>query len=183
MLELASHIVETKSGHFNPEEFEDHYEDALKELLKKKQAGEKIEAPSESHQSDGCPAPKRGRGAWRANKATSPIRQGARRRIRTSKEEKVALVGKSAFDQPQYRPPLYWWRLRWMFVGQHSNGLPEFIQQDGRIDLCGCDTLTSISGLGAKVIHGQCAGQPTSMAPLPTRRFWPRPRLMLSAFL
>ena len=47
MLELASHIVETKSGHFNPEEFEDHYEDALKELLEKKQAGEKIEAPRE----------------------------------------------------------------------------------------------------------------------------------------
>jgi hypothetical protein len=47
MLELASHIVETKSGHFNPEEFEDHYEDALKDLLKKKQAGEKIEAPKE----------------------------------------------------------------------------------------------------------------------------------------
>jgi DNA end-binding protein Ku len=47
MLELASHIVETKSGHFNPDEFEDHYEDALKELLKKKQAGEKIEAPKE----------------------------------------------------------------------------------------------------------------------------------------
>jgi DNA end-binding protein Ku len=45
MMELASHIVETKSGHFKPEEFEDHYEDALKELLKKKQAGEKIEAP------------------------------------------------------------------------------------------------------------------------------------------
>jgi DNA end-binding protein Ku len=47
MLELASHIVETKSGHFSPEEFEDHYEDALKELLKKKLAGEKIEAPKE----------------------------------------------------------------------------------------------------------------------------------------
>jgi DNA end-binding protein Ku len=47
MLELASHIVETKSGHFNPEQFEDHYEDALKDLLKKKQAGEKIEAPKE----------------------------------------------------------------------------------------------------------------------------------------
>jgi DNA end-binding protein Ku len=47
MLELAAHIVETKSGHFNPEEFEDHYEDALKDLLKKKQAGEKIEAPKE----------------------------------------------------------------------------------------------------------------------------------------
>src|SRR5262250_987034 len=47
MLELASHIVETKSSHFDPEKFEDHYEDALKELLKKKQAGEKIEAPKE----------------------------------------------------------------------------------------------------------------------------------------
>jgi DNA end-binding protein Ku len=47
MMELASHIVETKSGHFKPEEFEDHYENALKELLRKKQAGEKIEAPRE----------------------------------------------------------------------------------------------------------------------------------------
>src|SRR6476620_11052976 len=45
MMELASHIVETKAGHFNPQKFEDHYEEALKELLKKKQAGEKIEAP------------------------------------------------------------------------------------------------------------------------------------------
>jgi DNA end-binding protein Ku len=47
MLELASHIVKTKSGHFKPQEFEDHYEEALKELLKKKQAEEKIEAPRE----------------------------------------------------------------------------------------------------------------------------------------
>jgi DNA end-binding protein Ku len=47
MLELAAHIVETKAGHFAPEEFEDHYEDALKELLKKKQAGVHIETPKE----------------------------------------------------------------------------------------------------------------------------------------
>jgi DNA end-binding protein Ku len=47
MLQLASHIVETKAGHFKPEKFEDHYEEALKELLKKKRAGEKIEAPKE----------------------------------------------------------------------------------------------------------------------------------------
>jgi DNA end-binding protein Ku len=45
MLELASHIVRTKAGHFKPEQFEDHYEEALKELLRKKQAGQKIEAP------------------------------------------------------------------------------------------------------------------------------------------
>ena len=30
-----------------PERFEDQYEDALKELLKKKQSGQKIEAPHE----------------------------------------------------------------------------------------------------------------------------------------
>ncbi len=42
MMELAEHIVKTKSGHFEPDKFEDRYENALKELLKKKQAGEKI---------------------------------------------------------------------------------------------------------------------------------------------
>jgi DNA end-binding protein Ku len=42
MIELAKHIVQTKSGHFHPEKFEDHYETALRELLKKKQAGEEI---------------------------------------------------------------------------------------------------------------------------------------------
>src|SRR5262244_3966198 len=45
MLELASHIVETKSGHFEPEKFEDQYEDALKELIQKKQSGQPIERP------------------------------------------------------------------------------------------------------------------------------------------
>jgi len=45
MLELASHIVETKSGNFDPSKFEDQYEDALKDLLKKKQEGKPIERP------------------------------------------------------------------------------------------------------------------------------------------
>jgi DNA end-binding protein Ku len=39
MLDLAKHIVEQKSGHFEPEKFEDHYEAALDELLAKKQQG------------------------------------------------------------------------------------------------------------------------------------------------
>ena len=47
MLDLAAHIVDTKSGHFDPSQFEDRYENALIDLLKKKQAGEKIEAPKE----------------------------------------------------------------------------------------------------------------------------------------
>ena len=43
MLDLAKHIVEQKSGHFEPERFEDHYETALAELLAKKQKGLPIE--------------------------------------------------------------------------------------------------------------------------------------------
>jgi DNA end-binding protein Ku len=39
MLDLAKHIVEQKSGHFEPGKFEDHYEAALTELLNKKQKG------------------------------------------------------------------------------------------------------------------------------------------------
>jgi len=47
MMDLARHIVETKSGHFKPQTFEDHYEHALKELIEKKAKGEKIEVPKE----------------------------------------------------------------------------------------------------------------------------------------
>jgi hypothetical protein len=48
MLELALHIVESKKGKFEPEKFEDEYESALKELLRKKQKGERIERPKET---------------------------------------------------------------------------------------------------------------------------------------
>jgi DNA end-binding protein Ku len=44
MLDLAKHIVEQKSGHFEPAKFEDHYETALAELLAKKQKGLPITA-------------------------------------------------------------------------------------------------------------------------------------------
>jgi DNA end-binding protein Ku len=45
MLDLARHIVETKAGHFEPQKFEDQYETALKELIRKKQSGKPIELP------------------------------------------------------------------------------------------------------------------------------------------
>src|SRR6059058_4138509 len=44
MLELARHIVEKKSGTFEPERFEDHYESALIDLINKKRAGKPIAA-------------------------------------------------------------------------------------------------------------------------------------------
>src|SRR5262249_57635196 len=48
MLDLAAHIVHTKSGRFDPSQFEDRYENALIDLLKKKQAGEKNEPARET---------------------------------------------------------------------------------------------------------------------------------------
>src|SRR2546423_7824264 len=52
MLKLAQHIVEEKEGEFEPESFVDHYEEAVVEILRKKQAhkplkksAEKVAAP------------------------------------------------------------------------------------------------------------------------------------------
>jgi DNA end-binding protein Ku len=39
MLKLAEHILETKKGDFEPMQFVDHYEEAVAEMLKQKQAG------------------------------------------------------------------------------------------------------------------------------------------------
>lgn len=44
MKDLAAHIVETKSGHFDPKDYEDHYETAVVELIRQKQAGRPVEA-------------------------------------------------------------------------------------------------------------------------------------------
>ena len=42
MLDLAKHIVNQKSGHFEPDKFEDQYERALVELINQKRAGKPI---------------------------------------------------------------------------------------------------------------------------------------------
>jgi DNA end-binding protein Ku len=48
MLDLAGHIIETKTGTFDPSTFEDRYEKALVELIRSKQAGEPIKARAPS---------------------------------------------------------------------------------------------------------------------------------------
>jgi DNA end-binding protein Ku len=52
MLQLAEHILNQKAGHFDPDKFEDRYEDALNALIKAKRAGKeapKVEAPKASN--------------------------------------------------------------------------------------------------------------------------------------
>lgn len=50
MLELAEHIIKTKSGSFKPKEFDDRYESALAEVVKAKIEGRKIEVRKEPRQ-------------------------------------------------------------------------------------------------------------------------------------
>jgi DNA end-binding protein Ku len=46
MVELAGHILDRKAGHFDPGQFKDEYELALRKLVKRKAAGHTIEAPT-----------------------------------------------------------------------------------------------------------------------------------------
>jgi DNA end-binding protein Ku len=52
MIELASHILDTKAAHFDPSKFKDEYEDALKKLVKRKAAGKTIKTPEPQERSN-----------------------------------------------------------------------------------------------------------------------------------
>lgn len=47
MLELAGHIIQSRSGEFDPDRFDDRYDEALAEVVKAKLAGRKIRKPPE----------------------------------------------------------------------------------------------------------------------------------------
>ena len=47
MVDLAVELIERKSGSFKPDEFENHYHTALKELVDEKLKGHKVRAPEE----------------------------------------------------------------------------------------------------------------------------------------
>jgi DNA end-binding protein Ku len=46
MLDLARHIVRSKSGHFEPDKFQDRYEAGLRAIIEQKAAGEEIRQPA-----------------------------------------------------------------------------------------------------------------------------------------
>ena len=52
MVELASHILDTKAAHFDASKFEDEYENALKALVKRKASGKTIKAPEKPEKAD-----------------------------------------------------------------------------------------------------------------------------------
>ena len=52
MVELASHILNTKAAHFDPSKFKDDYENALKTLVKRKAAGKPIKVAEPEEKPD-----------------------------------------------------------------------------------------------------------------------------------
>src|ERR1700686_543183 len=52
MVELASHILDTKAAHFDPSKFKDEYETALKTLVKRKAAGKPVKAAEREERPD-----------------------------------------------------------------------------------------------------------------------------------
>src|ERR1700704_3222926 len=52
MIELASHILDTKAAHFDPSKFKDEYENALKTLVKRKAAGKPVKAAEPEERAD-----------------------------------------------------------------------------------------------------------------------------------
>jgi DNA end-binding protein Ku len=52
MVELASHILKTKAGHFDPAKYKDEYEDALKALVRRKAAGKPVKAVEREEKRD-----------------------------------------------------------------------------------------------------------------------------------
>jgi len=93
MIDLAVHIVETKTGHFKPSEFKDDYEDALKELLRKKQKGEKIERPKERAPSNVINLMDALRQSVKAEGGRPPARRG-KKKIEGQREMLLSIPGK-----------------------------------------------------------------------------------------
>ncbi|HEV3500266.1 MAG TPA: Ku protein [Bradyrhizobium sp.] len=52
MIELASHILDTKAAHFDPGKFKDEYENALKTLVKRKAAGKPVKSAEREERTD-----------------------------------------------------------------------------------------------------------------------------------
>ena len=94
MLDLAIHIVESKKGKFEPQKFEDQYEDALKDLIRKKQKGEKIERPKEPQRLNVVNLMDALKKSVAADKGARPQAKKGRKRIEGQREMLLPITGK-----------------------------------------------------------------------------------------
>jgi DNA end-binding protein Ku len=109
MLDLAKHIVEQKSASFEPDNFEDHYEAALIELINKKRSGVRIAAKAAPKSSGNVinlmDALKRSltnetKSTPAAAKAKKP-----KKRVEGQREMLLPISGKRAKEEPRKEEP------------------------------------------------------------------------------
>jgi DNA end-binding protein Ku len=107
MLKLAEHILDTKSGDFDPTEFVDHYETALMELLRKKQAGFK---PPKSKERT-APQPNvinlmdALRRSVEANRKGAPPQKKPKKRVEGQSEMLLPIAGKKTAAKDEAKKP------------------------------------------------------------------------------
>jgi DNA end-binding protein Ku len=95
MMQLAEHIVKTKSGHFEPEAFEDQYEAALREIIEKKSKGIRIEAPTSRVPTKVINLMDALRNSVKAEQPTNKAKRG-KKRIEGQREMLLPIPGKKA---------------------------------------------------------------------------------------
>ena len=90
MVELASHILDTKAAHFDPSKFRDEYEDALKALVRRKASGKTIKVPEPEEKPDNVI------NLMDALKASLKGKPAAKRRAPASRRAPARRAGKKA---------------------------------------------------------------------------------------
>jgi DNA end-binding protein Ku len=110
MLDLARHIVEQKSGSFEPDKFEDQYETALIDLINQKRAGKPIvakERPRGENVVDLMDALRKsiGGGAGTATKAPKKSAKKPRKAAAGQKEMLMPIAGKKPAKEAAAKKP------------------------------------------------------------------------------
>jgi len=110
MLDLAKHIVERKSGSFEPDQFEDHYESALIDLINKKRSGIPISAKAAPKTAGNVinlmDALKRSLAGERQSPAPQKAKaKRSKKRIEGQREMLLPISGKRAAKEEAKAPP------------------------------------------------------------------------------
>jgi DNA end-binding protein Ku len=90
MIELASHILDTKAAHFDPSKFKDEYENALKALVRRKASGKPIKVSAREEKPDNVVSLMDALKASLKGKSTTKRRASAPRRTSARRTTKKA---------------------------------------------------------------------------------------------
>jgi DNA end-binding protein Ku len=100
MLKLAEHILDSKAADFNPTEFVDHYEEAVVDLLKRKQAGMPVPKERPAAPASNVVSLMDALRRSIADEKAAPAKKPAARGKRTAAKEE------SLRTQPQFKLPI-----------------------------------------------------------------------------